>query len=847
MPGIVICRLTPSYAHGIGDQRSFGGGPLVEKVSLHLKAEVSCYTAADMDVKSHRTLELPIILERLAGFAAFSASKSLAASLEPSNDLALVQGRQKETSEACLLLSLNPGLTIGGVFDVRPLAKAASRDAVLEAAQLLDIKSTLISARSLKRLLESHRTNAPLLSDYAAQMEPIHGLIDAISKTLDERGNVLDNASAKLSSIRSELRIVRDRLTSKMQRLVSDPDIAHMLQENIVTQRDGRFVVPLRSEFKGRIHGVIHDRSASGATLFIEPLAVVDLNNQVRELELAERDEVRRILAELSRMVGDHQEALTQTVDALASLDLAFAKARYAHSIRASEPILRPWPEKPSDGHPGSTLRLISARHPLLHPEQVVPVDLVLDETTYAVVITGPNTGGKTVALKTAGLLALMAQCGLHLPATSGSEISVFEGVYADIGDEQSIEQSLSTFSSHISNIIRILKHVNARSLVLLDELGAGTDPQEGAALAQALLSEFLEKRATTLVATHYPELKAYAHTMPAVCNASVEFDPESLTPTYHLVIGLPGRSNALLIAKRLGLKGSIIERAQARMPSIELQADGLLDEIHRQRDAARQELAKTSQAKEEMLQLRAELRERLETIEDERRTILEQARSEAERELEALREEMRKLRRRLSAAGQPLEVLEEIKETLGELEEDYVQPVVRESRDETEEAVALQLGDRVHVRTIAAEGVITSLGQDQAEVQIGRLRVRASLDELSRPKQFEAPMERKVKGRSRRAGHENTITEPAVKVPPLELDLRGQVVEEALEELERRLDAAFMTGMPFIRVIHGKGTGRLRSAIRQALADNPYVASFEPGSPNEGGDGVTIIRFAQR
>jgi DNA mismatch repair protein MutS2 len=782
----------------------------------------------------------------LAEFAAFSASKSLALGLQPSEDFELVHRRQKETSEAYLLLSLSPSLTIGGARDVRGLAKAASRDAVLDPTELLDIKSTLISARSIRRVLENHKTDAPLLSDYAAQMEPIHGIIDAISKALDERGNVLDNASSELASIRRELRIGRDRLTSKLQRLVGDPDILHMLQEPIITQRDGRFVIPLRAEFKGRIDSVIHDRSASGATLFIEPLSIVDLNNQVRELELAERDEVRRILAGLSKMVGDHQEALTQTVEALASLDLALAKARYAEAIQANEPILKPWPAKAAAGHPGSTLRLISARHPRLQADRVVPVDLILSEENYALVITGPNTGGKTVALKTAGLLALMAQCGLHLPATSGSEVSVFEGVYADIGDEQSIEQSLSTFSSHISNIIRILKRANWRSLVLLDELGAGTDPQEGAALAQALLSEFLGKRATILVATHYPELKAYAHITAGVSNASVEFDPESLKPTYHLVIGLPGRSNALLIAQRLGLKPSIIERARARIPSEELQADGLLDEIHRQRDAARRALADTSQAKEEVLQLRSELQDRLEAIEDERRSVLEQARREAEQELASLREEIRKLRRRLAAAGQPLEVLEEIKGSVEELEEEYTQPVARESQDEALQARALQLGDRVFVRTIAADGVITGLGQDQAEVQIGRLRVRAGLDELSRPNDLEKPAERKARSRKRQAAQEEMIVEPTIEVPPLELDLRGQTVEEALEELERRLDAAFLAGMPFIRVIHGKGTGRLRGAIRQALTDNPYVASFEAGLPNEGGDGVTIIRLLQ-
>jgi DNA mismatch repair protein MutS2 len=678
-------------------------------------------------------------------------------------------------------------------------------------------------------------------------MEIVPGLVDAISNTLDERGNVVDQASDKLATIRRDLRITQERLNTKLQKLVSNPDIAHMLQEPIITQRDGRFVLPLRAEFKGRIRSVIHDRSSSGATLFVEPLTVVDLNNQVRELELAERDEIRRILAELSNMVGKYAEEIKTTVETLAYLDLLFAKARFAEELDANEPILCPWPVKPHENHPSSSLHLIGARHPLLKPTQVVPIDLILEDDIYALVITGPNTGGKTVALKTAGLLVIMAQCGLHIPAESGSKLTIFDSVYADIGDEQSIEQSLSTFSSHISNIIRILELAGSRSLVLLDELGAGTDPQEGAALARALLTEFLNIPATTLVATHYPELKTFAHITPGVHNASVEFDSETFQPTFRLVVGLPGRSNALAIAERLGLDRTIVGRARSMISPEELQSSGLLDEIYRQREVTRQMLAEAEEARKKVEVLQAELERRLSEIEEERRKILAQAQEEGQAELQQLREEINTLRRRLTVAKQPLDVLKEAESEVEELEEFFDDVLLPTAFSIDIDRRAFQLGDRVRVRTIDTVGVITSLSQNDAEVQIGRLRVRAGLEELS---YLDTPLgspQESIARSGRSSKRSKKVVEHLMQSPPLELDLRGLVVEDALEELERRMDAAFVAGLPMIRVIHGKGTGRLREAIRQALNGHPFVASYEAGQSGEGGEGVTVVRIASQ
>ena len=794
-----------------------------------------------MDQKSTETLELPLILERLSGFASFSASKELGSTLHPSAEYERVLRLQKETSEARYLLSINSALTVGGAHDVRTQADAAQRGAVLDPVDYLDIKSTLISARNLKRALETSSSQTPLLAEQAEHIHIVPGLVDAISKVLDDRGKVQDSASTKLSSIRRDLRIAKDRLSSKLQAMISDPKIIPMLQEPIVTQRDGRFVIPLRAEFKGRIEAVIHDRSSSGATLFIEPITVVNLNNQVRELELAERDEIRRILAELGSLVGDRADEIKETVEALATLDLTFAKAKYAESIQANEPILAAWNQGIPAHHPNSTLRLISARHPLLDPEGVVAIDLILDQEIFALVITGPNTGGKTVALKTTGLLVLMTQCGLHIPAESGSELSVFDGVYADIGDEQSIEQSLSTFSSHISNIIRIQSLASPRSLVLLDELGAGTDPQEGAALAKAILSQFLEQRITTIVATHFPEMKTFAHITSGVRNASVEFNLESLRPTYHLTIGLPGRSNALAIAERLGLGMAIVEKAKETLSPEDLRAESLLDEIHRQRDTTRGELQEARIANEEAEGLREDLRKKLGQIEQERRQILENARLEGEARIEQLQEEILELRRRLARAGQPLEVLEHISTEAVTLEGEFKEPIAVTKVDDASIVSELRLGDRVHIRSIDTIGVITELGAENAEVQVGRLRIRAKIDELAHPGEAEA-QGGKVSSDLRKGVR---ITDLSFDAPPLELDIRGRTIEGALEELEKRLDAAFLAGMPFVRIIHGKGTGKLRQAVRQELKNNAYVSSFEPGHQSEGGDGVTRVKLA--
>ena len=852
-----------------------------------------------MDSKTLSVLEYPKILERLAAHCAFSASADLARKLEPSTHLDEVQRLQAETSEARRLIAAAEA-SIGGAHDVRPAAELARRGGVIEPTDMLDIKSTLISARNLKKAFEKtskgetekspsspalppqgegsplsprervrvrEKTRAPenpypRLGEIAAGLPAPLGLVDAISRTLSDRGEVLDSASPKLASLRREIRAAHDRLMTRLQKYITDSRTASMLQEAIITQRDGRYVIPLRAEFKGRIKAIIHDQSSSGATLFIEPIPIVEANNEVRELQLKERDEERRVLAELSLLVAQHADEIVWGVESLAQLDLAFAKAKYAEELHASEPVLhesKVKSQKSSDLRPSTfdlpTIGLIQARHPLLDPATVVAIDFDLPENTRAVVITGPNTGGKTVALKTVGLLALMAQSGLHIPAEGGSELSLFRAVYADIGDEQSIQQSLSTFSGHITNIIRILKHADPRSLVILDELGAGTDPQEGAALARAILASLLGRGVTTLVTTHHPELKSFAHETEGVVNASVEFDVKTLRPTFQLTIGLPGRSNAIAIASRLGLDPEIVAAAKSEVHPDDLRSDKLLDDIRKERNRSSREREKAIKARQKTDAINAELEKRLEKIEDERREVLAKARAEGELEVAVLRRNLDSLRGQLRNARQPLDALKSVEQKVEAMEAKVEKPVERrKSKVEEQSSIenrksSIRLGERVRVGTLNAEGVVTALGESDAEVQVGSLRVRARLVDLERAvisdQSSVIPLQGLRSDQSPSAIQHATRNTQHATSPGMEVSLRGMMVEDALDALERYLEKAYLAGLPFVRILHGKGTGKLRAAVREALRGHAYVKSFEEGAPNEGGEGVTVALIA--
>jgi DNA mismatch repair protein MutS2 len=652
------------------------------------------------------------------------------------------------------------------------------------------------------------------------------------------------------------MKVAHDRLLSRLEKMVVDPKLSPMLQEPLVTLRGGRYVIPLRSDFKGKVPSVIHDQSSSGATLFVEPLKVVNLNNEWQELQLAERDEERRILAELSDLVGGYATEICLIVDALAELDLALACAKYSISLDATEPVFLPT-GKPRENHPGSTIRLAKLRHPLLDPKTVVPIDVVMDEETFALVITGPNTGGKTVTLKTVGLMVSMAQAGLHIPAESGSTISIFTNVFADIGDEQSIEQSLSTFSAHITNIIRIMENMDHTTLVLLDELGSGTDPQEGAALARAILSHLVAWWVPCLVATHYPELKIFAHSTTGILNACMEFDIASLQPTYKLAVGLPGRSNALLIAERLGLSQDIIQATRTQFKPEDLQADNLLEDIHRQRENARREREEAENLRKEVENLQIKLSEEREAVDKQRAALQEQVDEEVEESIRELQTQLADLRQRLieiqseeeleqvaAEAGAMLEEVEVRREKRKKKKVKEPQPVVSLPKKE------LQVGDKVFLRTLQMQGVLISLDDNEAEVQLGALRTRVDRDEIQhapepvQPRK-KAPIRKKPSEVVADRASARRKQEPLLKTSPgVEIDLRGERAEEALMRLDRYLDSAITMSMPYIRIIHGKGTGRLRQVVRESLTKHPYVERWEEGLPTEGGAGVTVAHL---
>ncbi len=798
-----------------------------------------------MDEKTLHTLEFHKVIHKLTEFAAFSASIDLARALQPAESLVQAQDRLTRTTEARKLLSIKADVSVGGAHDVRPLADLARKGGVLAESDLLAVSGTLISARSLHRNFEKQARDYPHLAEIVRLMVPPPGIIEAISRCVSDRGEVLDSASPKLTSIRAEIKISHGRLMSKLERMLQDSHTTPMLQEAIITQRNGRYVIPLRAEYRSKLKSIVHDQSSSGATLFVEPIAVVELNNRWHEMQLLERDEVRRILAELSAKVGAEAAAICGIVDALAAFDFALMCAKYGDHLRAAEPILKPIRPPAKEHHPGTTLKLLQARHPLLDPATVVPIDVDLDPHTFAVIITGPNTGGKTVTLKTVGLMVLMAQCGLHIPAQSGSELSFFDDIFADIGDEQSIEQSLSTFSGHITNIVRILGQARSKTLVLLDELGAGTDPQEGSALARAIMLYLVERRVPCFIATHYPELKALAHATPGVTNASMEFNLKTLRPTYRLTIGIPGRSNALAIAKRLNLPDEILDSAKTMIDPNELKSEDLLKEIHYQREVARKARSAADRERSLVLNQKEELARQLEKLEEERRLELEKARAEAEKELGSLQHEMDEIRKELQRARQPLEALKTISEKVEQIEEKATKPVERKPQVKAGRRVLTpRPGERVRLRSLNMEGVITSISENDLEVQVGSLRVRAKLDDLQAPSEVEeeAPVvAKKEKGRTTASTASALPFRPS---PGMEIDLRGQRAEDALDALDRYISNASLARLPFVRIIHGKGTGRLRQVIREALKANEEVKSFEEGGQKEGGEGVTVVHL---
>ena len=823
-----------------------------------------------MNPHTIRVLEYDKILQRLATFCAFEGGAELASSLLPSDDLRTINDWMEQTGEACRLLDQKTDIYFGGVYDLRALVAKSERGSILIPTELVEVRTTLMRARTLRNTLTRLNRQFPRLADIAFSIEPCEHVIGEISRCINDRAEVVDSASPELGRIRAQLRVAQDRLLSTLDRLVQNTEIIPFLQESIVTQRQGRYVIPVRSEYKGQVQGIVHDQSASGATFFIEPLTVVEQNNAVRELELAEEKEVRRILTELSDLVADEGHYISRNVQILSQLDFTFAKAKYALEMEATAPEILPFQQKRAEifagideetkeertiQHPGSVLSYRQARHPLLDPDSVVPIDVYFDDDCYILVVTGPNTGGKTVTLKTVGLLTLMAQSGLMIPVEEGSSLSVFEGVYADIGDEQSIEQNLSTFSSHMTNIISILEEADPQSLVLLDELGAGTDPDEGSALAAALLENLRDRGITTLATTHYSDLKLYAHNTAGVRNASVEFDVENLSPTFELSIGLPGRSNALTIARRLGLNPVIVDDAERMSRPESLEVEAMLEDVRRARQEAKRVLDHAKERESRAHVAEEDLRYQLARIEEARRQVVAETRTTMQNELAEIRREIDAFRRRMAKGGidsqdAHTQFLQQAAQTVGQrqldtdgrVEQDVATPGAPDARIRG----PIEKGDRVFVPNLQATGEVIAVENRQgvpheADVQVGNFRLKLPV--------------RRLELRSKAQSEPSPVPQPAVRIQTkpktaaagsdalTEIDLRGERVEAGLQRLEGYLDDAYLENLPWVRIIHGKGTGALRRAIREYLTGHPLVAATEPG---EGGSaaGVTVVQL---
>jgi len=780
-----------------------------------------------MDAHALEVLEFDKVRQMLSGKAASVLGKEAALYILPETDLESVRESQARTAEMRKLIAFGEGLGLDGIKDIRePLLRLKAEGASLAAKELWDVATTLAAGRRVKRAVHSKKEHLPLLLEVSRPIAVFEDIEKAVEHALSLEGEVLDRASDALKKIRREKQVVRGRIHEKLTAILSSQVGAKAAQEAIITVRENRYVIPVRAEERSKIKGIVHDTSSSGVTMFVEPLATVELNNKLRELELAEKHEVERILAELSGRMRQNLEEIQRDLDILTELDVLYAKASLADSLQAFEPVL----------DPKGRINLKAGKHPLLlkalGKEKIVPLDLSLGDGFTALVVTGPNTGGKTVALKTVGLLVLMAQAGIPVPASEGSVLGMFENIYADIGDEQSIEQSLSTFSSHIREVAKVLKEADERSLVLLDEIGVGTDPNEGAALAMAALDELSDRGARVVATTHYGSLKVFAHSHPRMENASMEFDRETLAPTYRLVMGVPGGSYAMEIAERLGLSLEVIAEAKKLVSQEGLRLGELiqnLEEKVRQAGAERETLeTKRREAERDKLYYEAKLRE----AKEEAKEIKKRSQEEAQALLRETKQRLGTIIAKIQEEQVTQEDIARAKQAFAEEEKKVAKQQMPEVQESIKPIENPQVGERVWVQSLNREGTLIAFSGKKARVEVGGIKVEITLSSLSR---------REAKGEE--AGKVRVTFNRDRSFSP-ELMLLGLRADEALERLDQYLDEADLVGAKQVRVVHGKGSGILRKKVGETLEKDQRVKAHRLGEWDEGGAGVTIVEL---
>ena len=815
-----------------------------------------------MNKRTLRVLEYYKIIEQLTSFATCPAGKRMCERLKPSTDIIEIERSQTETGDALTRVYQHGSISFSGVYPIGEAMKRVAVGAALSIPELLDIAKLLNVAKNARQYGEkssestiavtgahgrgekdsvgmkegAETSGTDSLTGYFESLMPLEHLAREINRCILSEDEIADDASSELKDIRRSMKVINGKVHDALSKLVSNQDNQAKLQDALVTMRNGRYCIPVKAEYKGQFPGMVHDQSSTGSTIFIEPMSVVNLNNELKELAAKEAVEIEKILARLSEQVALSRESLLSNVEILTKLDFIFAKAAYAKSYNGTCP----------EFNEDRVIEIKQGRHPLLEKHSVVPVDIRLGEDFNMLIITGPNTGGKTVSLKTLGLFTLMGQSGLHIPAFQGSKLTVFRDVFADIGDEQSIEQSLSTFSSHMTNIVYIMKHADQDTLVLFDELGGGTDPVEGSALAISILSDLHNRDIRCMSTTHYSELKTFAMTTEGIENACCEFDVETLSPTYHLLIGIPGKSNAFAIAKKLGMADSVIENAKSQIDSSALDMEGLLADLEKSKRTIEKEQEEIEANKAEIEKLKARLSSKNEHIEQRKQDILRNAREEAREILEDAKAfadaSIRKYNNWEKATGLDLtKEMEKEREALrGKLKNVNSKLEYKaEKRRSNHKASDFHLGDAVHVISMNVDGTVRSLPNAKGEitVQMGILQSTVKITDVEIIKE-----EKKQSKQQKTAAYRASVNKSRNIKP--EINLLGMTVDEAISELDKYLDDACLSHLNQVRIVHGKGTGALRKGVHEYLKRQSYVKSFRLGEFGEGDAGVTIVEL---